>query len=177
MKAKNKTPSNCAGRCSKISVFVATVPKLFQNRFYGIFILLLKVRKTTVSLMKTVVFSGCGGRTRTYDLRVMSPTSFQLLYSAIFNAHPWILRYYSMAPLFCQPPVTGNIYNPSGCHQHGLLFFFLINTPWCSYFLHQGVFINYSLYGSNPYIPSRSFTRIFKHYCSWGSFFFDFLRL
>ena len=29
------------------------------------------------------VFFGCGGRTRTYDLRVMSPTSFQLLYSAI----------------------------------------------------------------------------------------------
>ena len=28
---------------------------------------------------------GCGGRTRTYDLRVMSPTSFQLLYSAIFH--------------------------------------------------------------------------------------------
>ena len=27
---------------------------------------------------------GCGGRTRTYDLRVMSPTSYQLLYSAIF---------------------------------------------------------------------------------------------
>ena len=27
---------------------------------------------------------GCGGRTRTYDLRVMSPTSFQLLYSAIW---------------------------------------------------------------------------------------------
>ena len=26
---------------------------------------------------------GCGGRTRTFDLRVMSPTSFQLLYSAI----------------------------------------------------------------------------------------------
>ena len=31
-------------------------------------------------------FYGCGGRTRTYDLRVMSPTSFQLLYSAIFSA-------------------------------------------------------------------------------------------
>ena len=29
-------------------------------------------------------FSGCGGRTRTYDLRVMSPTSYQLLYSAIW---------------------------------------------------------------------------------------------
>ena len=30
---------------------------------------------------------GCGGRTRTYDLRVMSPTSFQLLYSAIWSVH------------------------------------------------------------------------------------------
>ena len=29
---------------------------------------------------------GCGGRTRTYDLRVMSPTSYQLLYSAIWGA-------------------------------------------------------------------------------------------
>ena len=32
-------------------------------------------------------FYGCGGRTRTYDLRVMSPTSYQLLYSAIFSWH------------------------------------------------------------------------------------------
>ena len=31
-------------------------------------------------------FYGCGGRTRTYDLRVMSPTSYQLLYSAISSA-------------------------------------------------------------------------------------------
>ena len=30
-------------------------------------------------------FYGCGGRTRTYDLRVMSPTSYQLLYSAILG--------------------------------------------------------------------------------------------
>ena len=39
-------------------------------------------------------FYGCGGRTRTYDLRVMSPTSFQLLYSAILLAHflsAWIV--------------------------------------------------------------------------------------
>lgn len=34
-----------------------------------------------------VCFGGCGGRTRTYDLRVMSPTSFQLLYSAIWSVH------------------------------------------------------------------------------------------
>ena len=30
-------------------------------------------------------FSGCGGRTRTYGLRVMSPTSYQLLHSAIYE--------------------------------------------------------------------------------------------
>ena len=33
-------------------------------------------------------FSGCGRRTRTSGLRVMSPTSFQLLYPAILNALP-----------------------------------------------------------------------------------------
>ena len=32
------------------------------------------------------LWSGCGGRTRTCDLRVMSPTSCQLLYSAISGA-------------------------------------------------------------------------------------------
>ena len=34
-----------------------------------------------------VFFFGCGGRTRTYDLRVMSPTSCQLLYSAILGCN------------------------------------------------------------------------------------------
>ena len=43
---------------------------------------------------------GCGGRTRTYDLRVMSPTSFQLLYSAILA--PQVLEYYSIGALLCQ---------------------------------------------------------------------------
>ncbi len=33
-------------------------------------------------------FYGCGRRTRTSDLRVMSPTSFQLLYPAIWGALP-----------------------------------------------------------------------------------------
>jgi hypothetical protein len=34
-----------------------------------------------------IAFFVCGGgRTRTYDLRVMSPTSYQLLHSAIFRA-------------------------------------------------------------------------------------------
>ena len=30
------------------------------------------------------LFLSSGGRTRTYDLRVMSPTSYQLLYSAMY---------------------------------------------------------------------------------------------
>ena len=42
-----------------------------------------------------VFFFGCGGRTRTYDLRVMSPTSFQLLYSAIWGA---LLRCLGIVP-------------------------------------------------------------------------------
>ena len=53
-------------------------------------------------------FYGCGGRTRTYDLRVMSPTSFQLLYSAIFR---WrlILRYYSTKAGICQQVFSSGI--------------------------------------------------------------------
>ena len=35
--------------------------------------------------MILTVFSGCGERIRTNDLRVMSPTSYQLLYPAIFS--------------------------------------------------------------------------------------------
>ena len=45
-------------------------------------------------------FYGCGGRTRTYDLRVMSPTSFQLLYSAICLV--WFLADYNMGAEGCQ---------------------------------------------------------------------------
>ena len=58
--------------------------------------------------------SGCGGRTRTYDLRVMSPTSFQLLYSAIFR---WrlILRYYSTKAGICQ-----QVFLRVFCHIWGL---------------------------------------------------------
>ena len=40
----------------------------------------------TFTVCVGVHMTGCGGRTRTYDLRVMSPTSFQLLYSAIWGA-------------------------------------------------------------------------------------------
>ena len=47
-------------------------------------------------------FYGCGGRTRTYDLRVMSPTSFQLLYSAIFGMHSLVLVYSSTGISICQ---------------------------------------------------------------------------
>ena len=39
-----------------------------------------KIKKAVKRLL---LLFGCGGRTRTCDLRVMSPTSFQLLYPAI----------------------------------------------------------------------------------------------
>ena len=64
--------------------FAATVPKLFQNGVWPIFIPYQKVIETKKNHGKSRGFYGCGGRTRTYDLRVMSPTSFQLLYSAIW---------------------------------------------------------------------------------------------
>ena len=48
------------------------------------------VMRFSINTKKYRVFTkypvcGCGGRTRTCDLRVMSPTSFQLLYPAIFH--------------------------------------------------------------------------------------------
>ena len=48
-------------------------------------------------------FSGCGGRTRTYDLRVMSPTSFQLLYSAILSCTLECLDIIAQLPFFVNP--------------------------------------------------------------------------
>ena len=97
-----KNPPGVPGRCSKISVFAVTVPKLFQNGLWPIFISCKNVRKIPVFIVNTGYFYGCGGRTRTYDLRVMSPTSFQLLYSAIFRAHPQVPVYYSMVQSVCQ---------------------------------------------------------------------------
>ena len=63
------------------------------------------------------VFFGCGGRTRTYDLRVMSPTSFQLLYSAMFRRtfSAWVL-YHSATALsraFLSTAIDEN--SPEGC--------------------------------------------------------------
>ena len=63
--------------------------------------------------MNTGYFYGCGGRTRTYDLRVMSPTSYQLLYSAIFGSHSLsaCILYHQGAslsrPILCHHPSVG----------------------------------------------------------------------
>ena len=59
-------------------------------------------KKVVVTRSVTTTLSGCGGRTRTYDLRVMSPTSFQLLYSAILRGVAWLLVNYSMGEGVCQ---------------------------------------------------------------------------
>ena len=42
-------------------------------------------KERTHILLEYEFFYGCGGRIRTNDLRVMSPTSYQLLYPAIFS--------------------------------------------------------------------------------------------
>ena len=63
-------------------------PKLTPSEFLKISFFFEKLEKSTGFLSKSGTFCGCGGRTRTYDLRVMSPTSFQLLYSAIFGCAP-----------------------------------------------------------------------------------------
>ena len=63
------------------------------------------VSKTQEKVLKSYdfrTFYGCGGRTRTYDLRVMSPTSFHLLYSAILGCTPNVLGYCSTAGWVCQ---------------------------------------------------------------------------
>ena len=43
------------------------------------------LKKKTADFLRNQRFYGCGDRTRTCDLRVMSPTSYQLLYSAIYT--------------------------------------------------------------------------------------------
>ena len=65
-----------------------TLARCLAPRLFRGFHFFVKNKKNTGFLSKSGVFYGCGGRTRTYDLRVMSPTSFQLLYSAIFGALP-----------------------------------------------------------------------------------------
>ena len=58
-------------------------------------------RKKSRSL--DLLLYGCGGWTWTNDLRVMSPTSYRLLHSAIFLCHSLkALNYYSTVHLFCQ---------------------------------------------------------------------------
>ena len=59
-------------------------PKSSPRPFCGVRKCGKKLEKHRISF-EIRCFYGCGGRTRTYDLRVMSPTSFQLLYSAIFR--------------------------------------------------------------------------------------------
>ena len=81
---RNKKYRPKPGRCDpRKQIFDPSDPKVTQNGKLRHFKQCQKVRKIPVFVVNTGYFYGCGGRTRTYDLRVMSPTSFQLLYSAI----------------------------------------------------------------------------------------------
>ena len=86
---------------------------------------------------------GCGGRTRTYDLRVMSPTSFQLLYSAIwvpqkldycstrFNLCQGLFGFY-LCFIICHSPRTYTIEcknSPFSFPRMGV--FFIAGIPYC----------------------------------------------
>ena len=53
-----KNPPGVPGRCSKISIFTATVPKLFQNGVWLFFILYQKVMKTKKNHGKSRGFYG-----------------------------------------------------------------------------------------------------------------------
>ena len=61
-----------------------------------------KTKEKVLKSCDSRTFYGCGGRTRTYDLRVMSPTSFQLLYSAIFSRAPQVPDYIIIRFPVCQ---------------------------------------------------------------------------
>ena len=62
-----------------VTVWVSGIPRKFRPTFR------CRNKRKSPEIFRFQDFFGCGGRTRTYDLRVMSPTSFQLLYSAIFR--------------------------------------------------------------------------------------------
>ena len=80
-------------------------PKSSPRLFFGIRKCGKKLEKHRISY-EIRCFYGCGGRTRTYDLRVMSPTSFQLLYSAILCASALI--YNITHRHLCQPFISEN---------------------------------------------------------------------
>ena len=121
-----KNPPGVPGRCSKISVFVATVPKLFQNGVWPIFISYPKVMKTKKNHGFFRGFYGCGGRTRTYDLRVMradfrgkhrilSSINIEFLYFLYLNIELFcnsVLRHF----VPCDPKVTQK---EEGLYRHG----------------------------------------------------------
>ena len=53
--------------------------------------------KKTDTINRCLFFYGCGSKTRTYDLRVMSPTSYQLLHPAILNMPEFLSVLYIIA--------------------------------------------------------------------------------
>ena len=68
--------------------FIQKCCKNFNVNIFILFLVLSEISKKQKEIEPNIkirlYFSGCGGRTRTCDLRVMSPTSFQLLYPAIY---------------------------------------------------------------------------------------------
>ena len=83
-----------------LTPFLIQLALLIGSRHFCVFKKTAKSYKKKKNHGKSRGFYGCGGRTRTYDLRVMSPTSFQLLYSAILGRTPECLGIITRQPLF-----------------------------------------------------------------------------
>ena len=81
-----KKPARLRRTVSPESDFWMYWPKIGPKWLLPRFHFLQKSKKNPGILLEYRGFYGCGGRTRTYDLRVMSPTSYRLLYSAIWGA-------------------------------------------------------------------------------------------
>ena len=83
-----KNPKNQENPLRAILLWVKIWVRRFHAEMQNLYsnFLLVKAKEKVLKSYDFRTFYGCGGRTRTYDLRVMSPTSFQLLYSAIFTA-------------------------------------------------------------------------------------------
>ena len=77
---------------------------IYEKRKYNRFFFYLKkfrhffIKAKKLANLERLATCGCGGKTRTYDLRVMSPTSCQLLHPAICCFLLYILLIYMSIP-------------------------------------------------------------------------------
>ena len=115
-----------------VKTWVCSSPQILRPTFSR------RKRKKRPEISRFQVFYGCGGRTRTCGLRVMSPTSCQLLHAAIYDCSVMV-------------PVTG--LEPVRCRQQGIL------SPQCLPFHHTGAYRHKLRYHTEVLLSSTIFCR------------------